>query len=91
MAELNGEALGWCDPMFSFKALSDVNLVEYYCEKFATQKPDVSPMSHETDKERAKRDPYFVLTKAQNKKMKEVRESHKVELHKAAVNELARR
>ena len=60
-----GKDREWIDPLFSIKSLRDKNLVEYYCDKLAAQQNQITPLQQESEQERAKRDPYSVLTKPQ--------------------------
>ena len=60
-------------------------MIDYYCEKMAAQRNQISPSCKEDDKARAKRDPFNCLTKSQQVRMHEIRQSNKFSLHEAAV------
>ena len=87
-AEEDTGSIGFIDPLLNLPSLRDTKLIKYYSSKIAAQRNEISPAYGKSDVEIAKEDPYSVLSDAQRIKMDHVRESMKVELHNAAIEEL---
>lgn len=81
----------YIDPIFQFESLRDAKMIDYYCHKMAVQRNQISPACKESEKERARRDPYNVLSKSQKVRMHEIRQSNRLMLHNLAIKELEQR